>query len=381
MTDINFPPSEEEGPLMNAYHTMHMQRALELAKLGAGRTSPNPMVGAVIVKDGRVIGEGYHANYGEPHAEVNAIENASESVEGAEIFVTLEPCSHYGKTPPCALKLIENRFSKVYIAMEDPNPLVAGRGIQMLRKQGIEVEVGLLEEEAKALNEVFIKYITTKKPFCVMKAAMTLDGKIATVTGESKWITSEAARAYVHQLRHELKAIMVGIGTILKDDPMLTTRLEGRQGKDPVRIVVDSTLKIPLNARILHLNSDAPTMIATTDQADGEKATALQAMPGVKLIIAPQKAGKVDLDYLMFVLGEQGIDSLLLEGGATLNASALESGIVDKVLMFIAPKILGGQNAPTPVGGKGIEVLEKAVHLKRMTAVEIGEDLLIEARI
>ncbi|WP_291400711.1 bifunctional diaminohydroxyphosphoribosylaminopyrimidine deaminase/5-amino-6-(5-phosphoribosylamino)uracil reductase RibD [Acidaminobacter sp.] len=366
---------------MNAYHIQHMQRALELAKLGAGRTSPNPLVGAVIVKEGRVIGEGYHAMYGGPHAEVNAIENASESVEGAEIYVTLEPCSHYGKTPPCALKLIENRFSKVYIAMEDPNPLVAGRGIQMLRKQGIEVEVGLLEEKAKALNEVFIKYITTKKPFCVMKAAMTLDGKIATVTGESQWITSEAAREYVHQLRHELKAIMVGIGTVLKDDPKLTTRLKGKQGRDPIRVVVDSTLKIPLNAKILHLDSDAPTLIATTDRADSEKATALQSMPGVKLIITPQKDGKVDLDYLMFVLGEQGIDSLLLEGGATLNASALESKIVDKVLMFIAPKILGGQNAPTPVGGSGIEVLENAVRLKGMKAVEIGDDLLIEARI
>lgn len=366
---------------MNAYHTKHMQRALELAKLGVGRTSPNPMVGAVIVKEGRVIGEGYHANYGQPHAEVNAIENASESVEGAEIYVTLEPCSHYGKTPPCALKLIENRFSKVYIAMEDPNPLVSGRGIQMLRKQGIEVEVGLLEAEAKALNEVFIKYITTKKPFCVMKSAMTLDGKIATVTGESKWITSEAARSYVHQLRHELKAIMVGIGTVLKDDPMLTTRLEGRQGKDPIRVVVDSTLRIPLNAKILHLDSDAPTLIATTDQADGEKATALQALPNVKLIIAPQKDGKVDLDYLMFILGEQGIDSLLLEGGATLNASALEHKIVDKVLMFIAPKILGGENAPTPVGGKGIEALENAVRLKDLKAIAMGEDLLVEARV
>jgi diaminohydroxyphosphoribosylaminopyrimidine deaminase / 5-amino-6-(5-phosphoribosylamino)uracil reductase len=366
---------------MNAYHTQHMQRALELAKLGAGRTNPNPLVGAVIVKEGRVIGEGYHAMYGGPHAEVNAIENASESVEGAEIYVTLEPCSHYGKTPPCALKLIENRFSKVYIAMEDPNPLVAGRGIQMLRKQGIEVEVGLLEEEAKTLNEVFLKYITTKKPFCVMKAAMTLDGKIATVTGESQWITSEAAREYVHQLRHELKAIMVGIGTVLKDDPKLTTRLKGKQGRDPIRVVVDSTLKIPLNAKILHLDSDAPTLIATTDRADSEKATALQSMPGVKLIITPQKDGKVDLEYLMFVLGEQGIDSLLLEGGATLNASALESKIVDKVLMFIAPKILGGQNAPTPVGGSGIEVLENAVRLKGMKAVEIGDDLLIEARI
>lgn len=366
---------------MNAYHIQHMQRALELASLGMGRTSPNPLVGAVIVKEGRVIGEGYHASFGGPHAEVNAIENASEAVEGAEIFVTLEPCSHYGKTPPCALKLIENRFSKVYIAMEDPNPLVAGRGIQMLRKQGIEVEVGLLEDEAKALNEVFIKYITTKKPFCVMKAAMTLDGKIATVTGESQWITSEAAREYVHQLRHELKAIMVGIGTVLKDDPKLTTRLKGKQGRDPIRAVVDSTLKIPLNAKILHLDSDAPTLIATTDRADSEKATALQAMPNVKLIITPQKDGKVDLDYLMFVLGEQGIDSLLLEGGATLNASALESKIVDKVLMFIAPKILGGQNAPTPVGGRGIEILENAVRLKGMKAVEIGDDLLIEARI
>lgn len=359
----------------------YMKRALELARLGAGQTSPNPMVGAVIVKDGRNIGEGYHAFYGGPHAEVNAIENALEDVEGAEIYVTLEPCSHYGKTPPCALKLIEKRFSKVYVAMMDPNPLVAGRGIQMLRKQGIEVEVGLLEAEARALNEVFLKYITLKKPFCVLKAAMTLDGKIATVTGESKWITSEASRAYVHQLRHELRAIMVGIGTVLADDPALTTRLESGSGRDPVRVIVDSRLRIPLEARVLRIKSLSPTIIATTDKADPDKATALQAMENVQLIITPEKDGKVDLDYLMFVLGEQGIDSLLLEGGATLNASALEAGIVDKVMMFIAPKILGGKNAPTPVGGKGIEALEKAVQLKAMKVVSLGEDLVVAATV
>lgn len=357
----------------------YMRRALELARLGVGRTSPNPMVGAVIVKEGRIIGEGYHEAYGGPHAEVNAIHHATEPLEGAEIYVTLEPCSHFGKTPPCALKLIECRFSKVIVAMEDPNPLVAGRGIQMLRKQGIEVEVGLLEDEARELNEVFIKYITEKRPFCVMKAAMTLDGKIATVTNASKWITSEAARAYVHQLRDQMKGIMVGFGTLLADDPQLTTRLPEGSGRDPVRIIVDSSLRMPLEARVLHLNSQSPTLIATTDQADRDKATALQAMPGVRLIITPEKDGKVDLDYLMFVLGEQGIDSLLLEGGATLNAAALDAGIVDKVMFFIAPKLLGGKDAPTPVGGQGIQRMEDCVKLKDMKAVMVGEDLMVTA--
>lgn len=361
--------------------SLYMQRALEIARLGAGKTNPNPMVGAVIVKHNRIIGEGYHAFYGGPHAEVNAIENATESVEGAEIYVTLEPCSHYGKTPPCAMKLIEKRFSKVYIAMQDPNPLVAGRGIQMLIKQGIDVEVGLLEAEARSLNEVFIKYITQKKPFCVLKAAMTLDGKIATVTGESKWITSDEARTYVHRLRHEMKAIMVGINTVLKDDPYLTARLENEKGTDPVRVIVDSHLRIPLEAKVLHLDSEAPTLIATTDAADSGKAMALQSMKNVQLIFTPQKDGRVDLNYLMSALAEQGIDSVLLEGGAMLNASALESGIVDKIVMFVAPKILGGAAAPTPVGGEGIKVLEQAVKLENMRGIPMGVDLMIQANV
>jgi diaminohydroxyphosphoribosylaminopyrimidine deaminase/5-amino-6-(5-phosphoribosylamino)uracil reductase len=359
---------------------LYMNHALKLARMGAGYTSPNPMVGAIIVKNGRMIGEGYHEVCGGPHAEVNAIEKATEEVEGATLYVTLEPCSHYGKTPPCALKLIEKKFSRVVVAMQDPNPMVAGRGIQMLRDHGIEVEVGLLEGEAQKLNEVFIKYMTLHKPFCVLKTAMTLDGKIASVTGESQWITNETSRAYVHQLRHEMSGIMVGIGTVLKDDPSLTTRLKDKQGKDPARIVVDSRLRIPLDAKMLSLTSIAPTIIATTSLADPEKAAKLEAL-GAILIYTPVKEGRVDLDVLMIELAERGIDGILLEGGAQLNEAALKSGIVDKVMTFIAPKLLGGSSAPTPVGGQGIERLKDAIELEHMQVTQMAGDLLIEASV
>jgi len=357
-----------------------MRRALELAERGAGWTNPNPMVGAVIVKEGRIIGEGWHRLYGSDHAEVDAFRNATEDVRGADMYVTLEPCSHYGKTPPCAKAIIEKGIKRVFIGLTDPNPLVSGRGIGMLRDSGIHVESGFLEEEGRKLNEVFLKYITTGIPFCVMKTAMTLDGKIATATGDSKWITGELSRKHVHELRHRLSGIMVGIGTLLADDPMLTTRLEERDTKDPVRIIVDSRARTPLDAKVFNPASEAGVIIAVTGKAARDKVEALEAR-GAEVIITPVTDGGVDLSFLMKELGNRKIDSVLLEGGGRLNYAALQSGTVDKVNAFIAPKIVGGENARTPVEGEGIQLMRDAVLLGKTEFHKFGDDIMIEGYI
>lgn len=356
----------------------YMKRALELALKGTGKASPNPLVGAVIVKNGKIIGEGYHEYFGGPHAEVNAINNASEDVEGATIYVTLEPCSHYGKTPPCADLLVRKKLSKVVIAMIDPNPKVAGRGVEILRNNGIEVVTGVLESEAKNINEIFIKYIQVKRPFCILKTAMTMDGKIATRTGESMWITNEKSRYYVHELRNKVSGIMVGINTVINDNPSLTTRLnEG--GTDAVRIIVDSSLRIPLDSKILTVNSSKKTIIATTEKADKDKLMLLSEMANVQVINIPLRNSRVDLVYLFDWLGENGIDSLLVEGGSTLNFSILKENLADKVISFIAPKILGGEESKTPVGGEGFEKLEDAVLLDNIKISVFDEDIMIES--
>jgi diaminohydroxyphosphoribosylaminopyrimidine deaminase/5-amino-6-(5-phosphoribosylamino)uracil reductase len=357
-----------------------MKRALDLAKKGEGYTSPNPMVGAVIVKDGRIIGEGYHEKYGSHHAEINAFNNATEDVEGATIYVTLEPCSHYGKTPPCANKIVEKKIKKAVVCLQDPNPLVSGKGIELLRSNGIEVVTGVLEQEGKKLNEVFLKYITTKFPFVFLKTAMTLDGKIAAYTGDSKWITNEESRQFVHQLRHKASGIMVGLGTILADDPMLNTRLKDKKGKDPHRIIVDTHARTPLTAKILNMDTDADTIIAVSDNADQEKVRLLEKK-GAEIIVTPLKNGHVDLLYLMKELGERKIDSILLEGGGTLNFSALESGIVDKLYAFMAPKIIGGSEAKTPVEGKGISSIKDAIQVENIELQRFGSDVMIEGYI
>jgi diaminohydroxyphosphoribosylaminopyrimidine deaminase/5-amino-6-(5-phosphoribosylamino)uracil reductase len=357
-----------------------MRRALKLAERGAGWTSPNPMVGAVIVKEGRIIGEGWHRLYGSDHAEVDAFRNASEDVSGADMYVTLEPCSHYGKTPPCAKAIIEKGIGRVFVGIEDPNPLVSGRGIRMMRESGIHVESGFLEEEGRKLNEVFLKYITTGLPFCVMKTAMTLDGKIATATGDSKWITGELSREHVHELRHRLSGIMVGIGTILADDPMLTTRLQGRPSKDPVRIVIDSSARTPLDAKVLNASSEAGTIIAVTEKADSDKVKALAAK-GAEVIVTPLREGGVDLNFLMLELGRRKIDSVLLEGGGRVNYAALRSGVVDKVNAFIAPKIVGGETARTPVEGEGIRLMKDAILFSKTEFRRFGDDIMIEGYI
>lgn len=357
-----------------------MQHALELAELGAGFVQPNPLVGAVIVKDGRIISEGYHHLYGGSHAEIDAFNNAKEDVAGATMYVTLEPCSHFGKTPPCSHAIVKMGIKRVVVSILDPNPLVAGKGIEYLQNAGIEVECGVLEDEAKKQNEVFLKYITKKKPFVIMKSAMTLDGKIASNTLSSKWVTGKTAREYVHELRHRVSGIMVGIGTVLADDPSLTTRRNHGVGRDPIRIIVDSHARIPETAKLLNQNSDAQTIIAVTEMADAEKLKRLEAL-GAIIIRVPSKDQRVDLKALMTELGKREIDSILLEGGSELNFAALEADLVDKILIFIANKIIGGNSAKTPVGGLGISEMSDAIPLDFSSVRKLGDDLLIEAYI
>ena len=351
----------------------YMLRAIQLAKQGEGWTNPNPMVGAVIVKNGRIIGKGYHKKCGELHAERNAIASLTESAEGATIYVTLEPCCHYGKTPPCTEAIIEQKIKRVVIGSRDPNPKVSGKGIKMLQEAGIEVIEDFMREECDRLNPVFFHYITTKTPYVVMKYAMTLDGKIATKTGESKWITGEAARAEVQHMRHRYMGIMAGIGTVLADDPMLNVRVEG--WKSPIRILCDSGLRIPLDGQIVKSAGKYRTIVAYADSENTEaKRKRLHEM-GVETICCPDENNQVDLKKLMKYLGEEGIDSILLEGGGTLNDSALRAGIVQEVQAFIAPKLFGGMNSKTPVEGIGVRFPSEAVKLKCTDICQIGEDI------
>ncbi|MEG0370756.1 MAG: bifunctional diaminohydroxyphosphoribosylaminopyrimidine deaminase/5-amino-6-(5-phosphoribosylamino)uracil reductase RibD [Clostridium sp.] len=357
---------------------IYMKMALDLAENGKGRVNPNPLVGAVIVKNKKVIGVGYHEEYSGAHAEVNAINNATDNVEGATMYVNLEPCSHYGKTPPCAEKIIANNISEVVIGMVDPNPLVSGCGINKLKTAGIKVTVGVLENECKKLNKVFIKYIENKGPFVTLKSAMSLDGKIATALGESKWITSKDSREEVHRLRNEFLGIMVGVDTVIKDDPLLTCRIPN--GRNPIRIIVDSNLRIPIDSKIIKSANEVQTIIATTNIHNKDKASCLESV-GVRILTVKTRDNRVDLKDLMIKLGAMNIDSILLEGGSTLNFSALNQGIVDKVMFYIAPIIIGGEQAKTPVGGMGIDFLCNAYSINGITSRLIGKDILIEGYI
>ncbi|NJD04838.1 MAG: bifunctional diaminohydroxyphosphoribosylaminopyrimidine deaminase/5-amino-6-(5-phosphoribosylamino)uracil reductase RibD [Ruminiclostridium sp.] len=357
-----------------------MKRALELARGGWGKTNPNPLVGAVIVKNGKIIAEGYHEALGLAHAEVAAFNKAKQDVRGATLYVNLEPCSHYGRTPPCAGAIIEAGIGKVVVAMEDPNPKVSGRGIKMLKEAGIEVVVGIHGKEAENLNEIFIKYITQKQPFVIMKAAMTLDGKIASAGGDSKWISGESSRHHVHVIRDRVAAIMAGISTILADNPSLTTRLGSQKGMDPVRIVVDSKGIIPLDSRVISMEATAGVILATTSAIESEKEKQLLDK-GVHILKADGTGGHVDLVRLMDELYKLEIDSVLLEGGGGLNAAALNSGIVDKVMIFIAPKIIGGKDAKTPVEGEGIQLMKDAYKLEDVSISRFDEDILVEGYI
>lgn len=351
-----------------------MERAIELAKRARGFTSPNPMVGAVIVKDGKVIGEGYHERCGELHAERNALASLTESAEGATIYVTLEPCCHYGKTPPCTEAIIEHKLAKVVIGSRDPNPLVSGKGAAILRKAGIEVVEDFMREECDAINPIFFHYITTKRPYVAMKYAMTMDGKIATRTGASKWITGEAARNHVQTLRHAYKGIMVGIGTVLADNPMLNCRMQG--GMDPVRIVCDTHLRIPMDCQIVQTADTIETILATSTN-EKEKIDQL-IKKGVQILQIPEKDGCIDLNLLMQTLGEKGIDSILLEGGGRLNDSFLREKLIQKAYVYLAPKIFGGEDAKTPVEGIGISLPEQSANFKLQQIQQIEEDILLE---
>ena len=371
-----------------------MRRAIELAKKGGGYVHPNPLVGCVVVKDDEIIAEGYHEKYGEFHAERNALTRCKTETKGASLYVTLEPCCHYGKTPPCTEIITEKGIKKVFVGILDPNPLVAGKGVKILQDAGIEVEVGLCENEIREMNKVFLKYITTKRPYVIMKTAMTLDGKIAAYTGDSKWVTNEESRKKVHELRSELAGVVVGIGTVLADDPMLNVRLEGKHHQ-PVRIVVDSNLRIPVDSQLVKTAKEYRTIVATTvisteAERNGEISfncrrylDSLRSldMTGVELLECQSNNNHVDINDLMTKLGAMGIDSLLLEGGGTLNAAFLEAGCVDEVWAFIAPKIIGGEGAKTPVSGKGIDKMSDAVNLQNIDIQNINGDILIKGKI
>ncbi len=351
-----------------------MREALRIAENGRGRTSPNPLVGAVIVKDGRIVAEGWHREAGTPHAEIHALNMAGELARDATLYVTLEPCAHYGRTGPCAKALVEAGLRRVVIGMQDPNPKVSGRGIDILRNAGIEVTGNVLEADARKLNEVFLKWVTEGLPFVAMKTAMTLDGKIATAKGKSQWITNAASRARVHALRDIYDGILVGIGTVLADDPSLTTRLPDGCGKNPVRIVLDSAARMPLNSKMLR-DGAAKTVIAVTEQAPVEQVEALR-LAGAEIITCG-KGPRVDLRMLLQELAKREITSVFIEGGGTVNFSFLREGLVDKVYAFLAPKIVGGRNALTPVEGEGFGELSEAVQLDGLTAEPLDGDILL----
>ena len=351
-----------------------MKRALRLAEAGRGRTSPNPVVGAVLVKRGKVVGEGYHAKIGEAHAEIAALRQAGEKARGAVLYLNLEPCTHYGRTPPCVPQVIKAAVKRVVIGMEDPNPVVNGKGIEALRKSGLDVKVGVLEKECRRLNEAFGKYILKKEPFVVLKVAATLDGKIATRNGDSKWISGEASRRFVHKLREQVDGVLVGIGTVLRDDPLLTARM--KEGREPYRIVLDSRLKIPEEAKVFE-RSPSKVILATTGSAPQDKIERLEKR-GVRVLIIDSKEGKVDLRSCLRKLGEIGMVNLLLEGGSQVNGSFLDEGLIDKFLLFLSPKLIGDPQALGIFGGRGVSTLKEAVVLKKIKTKRIGEDIFVE---
>jgi diaminohydroxyphosphoribosylaminopyrimidine deaminase/5-amino-6-(5-phosphoribosylamino)uracil reductase len=355
-----------------------MQQALQLATGGRGFVSPNPLVGCVIVKHGQVVGQGYHQRFGGPHAEIYALQAAGPDARGATLYVTLEPCCHHGKTPPCSEAILEAGIGRVVVALRDPNPLVAGGGVARLHEAGIPVRLGICEDEARQLNEAFLKHVTTRCPFVTLKSAITLDGKIATSTGASRWITGAQARAAVHRLRHATDAIMVGIGTVLQDDPLLTTRLPDQPGVNPIRVIVDSTLRLPLQVQVLDVAPDRRTLVATTTRADGERQRQLQER-GVEIVCLPAyDDGRVHLEALLQYLGAHGTASVLVEGGATLSAALLRHGLIDKVLFFVAPKIIGGDGVDA-IGPCGVATMAQAIRLQAVTWQGLGEDLMLQA--
>lgn len=358
----------------------YMRRAIELAKKGTGWVSPNPLVGALITRDDQIISEGWHEKYGDLHAERNALKKCQDGnvpTEGATMYVTLEPCCHHGKQPPCTDAIIQAGIRKVYVGSNDPNPLVAGKGIEILRDHGIEVETEFLREECDSINPIFFHYIKTKEPYVVMKYAMTMDGKIATYTGASQWITGPDARHRVHEDRHRYRGIMAGIDTVLVDDPMLNCRIDN--GRDPIRIICDTNLRTPLDSQLVQTAKDIRTIIATSI-IDESKHRCYKEM-GCEIMILSEVGGHIDLVELMQRLGAQGVDSILLEGGGTLNWSMLKAGLVHKVQTYIAPKLFGGDTAKAPIGGQGVENPDQAFGLCNSKITRVGDDILIESEV
>ena len=356
-----------------------MKKTLELAEKGRGTANPNPMVGAILVKNNKIISSAYHKRVGALHAEALAIKKAGKRAKGATLYVNLEPCSHIGRTPPCAEALIKNKIRKVYCSMVDPNPLNSGRGIDRLRKNNIHVSTGLLKNEAEKLNEVFVKYITEKVPFVTLKMAESLDGKIATRDGDSKWISSESSRAYAHRFRGEVDAILVGVNTILEDDPLLTSRVS----RSPIKVVLDPYLKIPESAKIFSKKSPALCIIAVLRGSLNNKSTMQKIKrlnkKGALVISLPGKGDAIDLKKLLKELAELEIAHLLIEGGGETAAGFIEKDLVDKIMFFIAPKIVGGRDAVTSVEGKGVDKIKKSVKLKNIELERIEEDILVKA--
>lgn len=351
---------------------IYMERAIELSKLGSGNVSPNPLVGAVIVKNNKVIGEGYHKVYGGNHAEVNAIESANESINGATMYVTLEPCSHYGNTPPCAKRIVEEKIAKVVIGMVDPNPLVAGKGIDILEQAGVKVEFSSLEEECMKVNEKFLKYIKNKKPFIALKWASSLDGKIATKTKKSKWISNEESREFVQKLRNDYTGILVGINTILDDNPKLTCRLEN--GINPIRIVMDTNGRIPIESQVF---KEAGRIIVLVSEGISKDTESRLATSKAEIIKCKTKFGKIDLHDGICKLGEKGIDSILIEGGSTINSSFINENLIDKIYCFIAPKIIGADGI-CAIGNLGLDEVNECKKLEIRNIKSFHNDILIE---
>ncbi len=353
-----------------------MWMALDLARQGRGRTSPNPMVGAVVVQDSEVVGTGYHQAAGSPHAETIALKKAGEKAKGSTLYVNMEPCSHQGRTGPCTDTIIRAGVSRVVAAMEDPNPLVSGRGFAALKDADVKVKEGVLEDKARRLNESFVKYITTGLPFVGVKVAMSMDGKIGTMTGESHWITGEKARQFVHRLRDQTDAIMVGIETVLKDDPRLTTRIETGGGRDSLRVIVDSTARLPIDARVIESSQTTGMLLAVTDRAPEDKCRMLEKK-GVEVVTYSSVDGRVDVVALMKDLAGREITTVLVEGGGTLNYSLLERDLIDKLFIFIAPLIIGGAGSPTAFAGAGIDALSRAWPVEDIEMKQFDRDLLL----
>ena len=361
------------SPHVSALDESMMRRAIMLARQGTGWTNPNPIVGAVVVKDGRVIGEGYHEVYGSLHAERNALAACSEDPAGSTLYVTLEPCCHQGKQPPCTDAVISAGIARVVVGSRDPNPLVAGKGVAALREAGIEVVEDVLRARCDALNTIFFHFIQTGRPYVVSKWAMTLDGKIATHSGDARWVSCEESRADTHRLRHRLAAIMVGINTVIADDPMLTARCDFPT-RQPLRVVVDGKLRIPHDCQLLRTAREVPVLVATAAAQDGDRAQAIREL-GAQVVSLPRPDGEVDLAALVHLLGTRGIDSVLVEGGATLHEAMFRMGLVDRTIVYLAPKVCGGANALTPVAGSGIEKMADALNLGHPMVERIGDDL------